>query len=160
MPQLPVNSVLEAILVALQVLQVLFLWIHDWVPLGRLNDVAAVRSQDTLGRLVTVTVVQSLPWTIGLYFSVQYLGRTYPQWLNSWLWISYVVLLLGQIRAWWIPYLFIPDPKRAARYRIMFGKTHAFLPVRNGLVPNTAHVMLHVCTVATLVVLFARDLTN
>lgn len=160
MPQHPANSVLEAILLALQVLQVLFLWIHDWIPLGRLNDVAAVRSQDTLGRLVTVTFVQSMPWTIGLYFSVRYFGRAYPDWLNSWLWISYVVLLLGQIRAWWVPYLFRPDPKRAARYRIMFGKTHAFLPVRNGLVPNTAHIMLHVCTVATLAVLLARDLTN
>lgn len=160
MLRLPVNSVLEAILLALQVLQVVFLWIHDWIPLGRLNDVAAVRSQDTLGRLVTVTFVQSLPWTVGLYFSVRYYGRAYPDWLNSWLWISYVVLLVGQIRAWWVPYLFRPDPTRAARYRIMFGKTHAFLPVRNGLVPNTAHVMLHVCTVATLAVLFARDLTN
>ena len=160
MPRHPINSILEVILLALQVLQVLFLWTHDWVPLGRLNDVAAVRSQDTLGRLVTVTVVQSLPWTIGLYFSVRYFGREYPDWLNSWLWISYAVLLIGQIRAWWVPYLFRPDPKRAARYRIMFGKTHAFLPVRNGLVPNTAHFMLHVCTVATLAILLARDLTN
>ena len=49
MPQHPVGRVLEAILLALQVLQVVFLWIHDWVPLGRLNDVVAVRSQDTLG---------------------------------------------------------------------------------------------------------------
>ena len=53
MPQHPVDRVLEAILPALQVLQVVFLWIHDWIPLGRLNDVIAVRSQDTLGRLAT-----------------------------------------------------------------------------------------------------------
>ena len=66
MPRHLVHSVIEAILLALQVLQVLFLWIHDWVPLGRLNDLAAVRNQNTLGRLVTVTVVQSLPWTIRL----------------------------------------------------------------------------------------------
>jgi hypothetical protein len=158
--QHPEGHILEAILLTLEALQVCFLWIHDWIPLGRLNDVAAVRSQDTLGRLVTVTVVQSLPWTIGLYFSVRYLGRAYPDWLDSWLWISYVVLLLGQIRAWWIPYLFRPDPKRAARYRIMFGNTHSFLPVRNGLVPNTAHIMLHACTAATLVVLFVKDFTS
>jgi hypothetical protein len=53
--QNPVDRVLEAILLALQVLQVVFLWIHDWIPLGRLNDVAAVRSQNSLGRLVIVT---------------------------------------------------------------------------------------------------------
>jgi hypothetical protein len=43
----------------------------------------------------------------------------------------------------------------ADRYRVMFGRTHTFLPHRNGLVPNTAHVFLHVCTLVTLVVLYA-----
>jgi hypothetical protein len=40
--------------------------------------------------------------------------------------ISYALLFIGQIRAWWIPYLFRPEPKRVARYQIMFGK-NAFL---------------------------------
>jgi hypothetical protein len=51
----------EMVLLALQVFQVLFLWVHDWIPLGRLNDVAAVRNQDTRRRLVTVTLIQSVP---------------------------------------------------------------------------------------------------
>ncbi len=34
---------LEQILIALQAFQVLFLWLHDWIPLGRLNDATAVR---------------------------------------------------------------------------------------------------------------------
>jgi hypothetical protein len=42
----------ERALIALQVFQVAFLWVHDWIPLGRLNDVAAVQSQDTRARLV------------------------------------------------------------------------------------------------------------
>src|SRR5580658_1533637 len=133
------GRILETVLLALQTFQVVFLWIHDWIPLGRLNDVAAVRGQDTFRRLVIVTLVQSVPWTIGLYFSMWYFDRVYPDWLNSWLWISYVLLLLGQIRAWWIPYLLRAEPERAARYRKMFGNTHSFLPVRNGMVPNTAH---------------------
>jgi hypothetical protein len=37
----------------------------------------------------------------------------------------------------------------------MFGKTHAFLPVRNGIRINTLHVILHVATLTTLVVLAA-----
>ena len=53
-----------------------------------------------------------------------------------------------------VPYLLRAEPQRAARYRIMFGNTHSFLPVRNGLVPNTAHIMLHACTAAPLVVLY------
>jgi hypothetical protein len=49
----PASREIEMVLLALQVFQVLFLWVHDWIPLGRLNDVAAVRSQDTRRRLVT-----------------------------------------------------------------------------------------------------------
>jgi hypothetical protein len=150
------SNALEYVLLALQVFQVVFLWIHDWIPLGRLNDVAAVRSQDTLPRLVIVTFVQSVPYSVLLFFSARFFGRPYPHRLAEWLWISYGLLLVGQIRAWWIPYLFRPEPERAARYRIMFGHTHAFLPQRNGLVPNTAHILFHLATASTLLALFAR----
>ena len=144
---------LEGFLIALQAFQVLFLWTHDWIPLGRLNDVSAVRSQDTLRRLILVTLIQSVPYTIGLVFSVRSFGRPYPDWLDWWLWISYGSLFLGQFRAWWLPYLFRPEPQRAARFQIMFGRTHSFLPLRNGIVPNTAHILLHLATAATLVTL-------
>jgi len=100
-----------------QAFQVLFLWVHDWIPLGRLNDVAAVRSQDRGRRLVTVTLIQSVPWTIGLCFSVLNFRQPYPDWLYDWLVISYGLLFIGQIRAWWIPYLFRPEPERVVRYQ-------------------------------------------
>lgn len=118
-----VHLYIEIILIVLQGFQALFLWLHDWVPLGRLNDVKAVRSEDTAFRLVVVTLVQSVPFTIGLLFSLRYLGRLYPHWLYLWLWISYGIIFLGQIRAWWIPYLFRAEPERAARYQIMFGNS-------------------------------------
>lgn len=153
MPQLLSVWQVEFALVALQAFQVLFLWIHDWVPLGSLNDVAAVRNADTGPRLMLVTLIQSVPFTVGLLFSLKELGRQYPHWLSMWLFISYGLLLLGQIRAWWIPYLIQAESERAARYRTMFGRTHAFLPLRNGLVPNTAHILLHLSTAATLVLL-------
>jgi hypothetical protein len=154
-PQIEVvNLTLQQALIFLQACQVIFLWIHDWVPLGRLNDVRAVQSQDTRQRLVRVTLVQSVPYTIGLIFSVLSYRRPFPEWLEIWLAVSYGLLFAGQLRAWWIPYLIRPEPQRAARYRIMFGKTHSFLPVRNGLVPNTAHILLHVATLATLTLLF------
>ena len=70
----PSNHHVEIIFLALQVFQVLFLWLHDWIPLGRLNDVAAVRSQDTMLRLVVVTFIQSVLFSIGLLFSVCTLG--------------------------------------------------------------------------------------
>ncbi len=145
-----VSQAREAALIALQVYQVLFLAIHDWIPLGSLNDVSAVRSQDTRSRLVAVTAMQTLPFAFGLVCSVRYFDSLFPGWLYQWLLISYLILLAGQLRAWWLPYLLHPEPERAERYRIMFGRTHSFLPMRNGIVPNTAHIMLHVATLATL----------
>jgi hypothetical protein len=118
---------LEPILLALQAFQVLFLWFHDWIPLGRLNDVTAVRRQDALSRLVLVTLIQSVPFTIGLFYSARYFQQPYPGWLNKWLWISYGGLLLGQMRAWWVPYLLKPEPERAERYRkCSETRTHSF----------------------------------
>ncbi len=57
---------------------------------GPLNDVAAVRRHDGMRRLVAVTLVQSLPFTIGLLFDVlSPLMRVWdPDWFRSWLWIS------------------------------------------------------------------------
>jgi hypothetical protein len=114
----PANSEIEMVFLALQVFQVLFLWVHDWIPLGCLNDVAAVRSQDTRRRLVTVTLIQSVPWTIGLCFSLLHFRRPYPAWLYDWLVISYGLLSIGQIRAWWIPYLFRPEPNRGEHAQV------------------------------------------
>jgi hypothetical protein len=146
---------LNVVLIALQLFQVAFLWIHDWVPLGNLNDVAAVRRQDSVTRLVRVTLIQSVPYSIGLFYSVLAYSHhhRFPAWLESWLWISYGLLFAGEINAWWLPYLTQPSPQRAARYQAMFGRTHAFLPHRHGIVPNTLHCLLHAPTAATLVVL-------
>jgi hypothetical protein len=142
-------------LILLQAFHVAFLWTHDWVSLGRLNDVAAVRRQDSTARLVRVTLIQSVPYTIGFLVSVYYasMASHYPGWLWYWLWISYGLLFAGELTAWWVPYLGRPQPDRAARYRAMFGSTHAFLPQRNGIVPNTLHCLLHVATVALLLTL-------
>jgi hypothetical protein len=74
-----------------------------------------------------------------------------------WLWISYIFLVVGVIRAWWVPYFLGADARRVGRYRIMFGNTHSFLSERNGIVPNTAHILLLLAGFATLVVLFGWD---
>jgi hypothetical protein len=58
------------------------------------------------------------------------------------------------LRAWWIPYVLIDEPKRAARYQIMFGRTYSFLPERHGIRPNAPHVALHAVVAAVLVLLF------
>ena len=145
----------ELALVVLQAFQVGLLWIHDWVPLGRLNDVRAVQSQDTRLRLVIVTLVQSVPFSVLLYFSVRDFGHHYPHDLLMWLWIAYGLSIFGYLRAWWVPYLWHIDAEKAARYEVMFGKTHAFLPKHNGITLNTLHMMFNVTTVGVLLVLLA-----
>jgi hypothetical protein len=139
-------------LLALQLFQVLFLGLHDWVPLGRFNDVKSVQAADPRDRLIRVTLISTLPYAFGLAASLRY-AAGFPGWLIDWLWVTYALLFVGQLRAWWLPYLLVPDPVRAARYRTMFGHTHGFLPERNGITPNTLHIALHVATLATLILL-------
>jgi hypothetical protein len=142
-------------LLGLQCFHVLFLALHDWIPLGSLNDVKAVRLANPIHKLVGGTLISLTPFAIGLCASVVYFGGAYPSWLLWWLWISYSLLFFGELKAWWVPYLFVSDPVRAARYQSMFGATQAFLPERNGIRPNTLHVILHLATLTTLFVLAA-----
>jgi hypothetical protein len=117
-----------------------------------LNDVGAARGTDAR-RLIRTTLIQSIPLSIPVWFSARHFGEAYPEGLRMGLWISYGLLFLAEIRAWWWPYLVRPDPVRAARYQTLFGSTHAFLPRRHGVVPNTVHVVLQGLTAATLLVL-------
>lgn len=141
------------VLLAFQIFHVLFLLLHDWVPLGSLNDVQAIRNVDSFRKRLAVTLVSAAAFIFCLYASVVHLGRVYPEWLLWWLWCSYGLLFLGELRAWWIPYLLVPDEDRAARYQALFGNTQSFLPARNGIRPNTLHIILHLTTLALLAVL-------
>ena len=138
-------------LIALQIFHVLFLLLHDWTPLGRLNDIAAVRRENSLRFMVIGTLVSTAPFAVGMVLTGMSLDHPFSRFLLTWLWVSYLWLFVGELEAWWIPYFFIDQPKRAARYAAMFGNTHAFLPARNGIRPNTLHVILHAGTLATLI---------
>jgi hypothetical protein len=154
------NAVLVDILIALQVFVVAFIALHDWIPLGSLNDVRAVQAADSRSRLIVVTIVSTLPFAIGLWATILHAMSGRPRWLSDYLWVSYGLAFLGLIRAWWGPYLLYREPARAVRYQAMFGRTHAFLPVRNGIRPNTLHVVLHLIIVAILAVLALLSLTG
>ena len=123
----PVSTVFEATFLSLQTVVVVFLLFHDWVKLGRLNNLATIRSQDTLQHRIFVTLLPGLPTAIGLFYSVRYFGQGYPHGLEMLLWITYGVLLVGLLRAWWIPYLLVADPKRAGALSGHF-RRHALLP--------------------------------
>jgi hypothetical protein len=148
-------SVIQSILLALQCFHVLFLALHDWIPLGTLNDVNAVRATIPGRKLLAGTLISLIPFAIGLAASAVDFGKAYPAWLLWWLWISYGLLFFGELKAWWSPYFFRSEPERAARYSRMFNGTHTFLPERNGIRVNTLHVILHIVTLITLAALAA-----
>lgn len=153
---LAISPALDAVFLAVQGFIVAFLLLHDWIPLGRLNNLAAIRTEDSLSRRVVVTLLGGIPAALGLFGSVHYYGQRYPHWLKMYFWITYGLLVAGFLRAWYIPYLLWPDPTRAARYQTIFAGTHSFLPRRNGIAPNTLHIMLHAAIVTTVCILFVR----
>jgi hypothetical protein len=121
-------------LVISQVMVVIFVALHDWVPLGKLSNLAGLRAVDTTSTLALTTVLSTLPFAAVLIASTFFVSVDYPGWLLWWLWgtyvvCAYVVCAYGILRAWWIPYLGSPDAERAKRHNIRFAGTHGFLPL-------------------------------
>jgi hypothetical protein len=146
------DDVISAFL-ACQLFVVLFIALHDWLPLGRLNNLRGVQMADAKGKLVVVTALSTLPFAVGLAGSAYYAATRFPLWLVWLLWITYGAALYGMLRTWYVPYLVAAEPARAGRYQRMFAGTHTFLPTRNGIAPNTLHVVFHTVLVATIVLL-------
>jgi hypothetical protein len=144
------------ILLCLQVFQVAILLLHDWVPLGPLNDIRAARRGHSLKAMALGTVISSLFPGIGLALSLFHLKSSWPGWLYVYLLAAYGFLFIGELEAWWIPYLIRKEPKRAAQYEAMYGNTWTLLPPRNGIRVNVLHLLLHAATLATLLTLAAH----
>lgn len=136
-----------------QLLVLLFIALHDWIPLGKLNNLQGIRAADTTRRLLFITTLSTLPFAIAFVASACYVRAHFPAWLLWLLWLSYGTGLYGMLRTWWLPYLFVKDPVRAERYQVRFAETHAFLPARNGIRPDTLHVSFHVVFVTAFILL-------
>jgi hypothetical protein len=139
---------------------VLFIAVHDWVPLGRLNNLAGIRAVDSRSRLLLATIISALPFAVGFAGSLYYYSTRFPTWLTWLLWITYIAALYGVLRAWYLPYLVYTDAARAARYQERFAKTHAFLPVRNGIRPDTLHVTFHAVLIVLIFLLCVMTYTG
>lgn len=151
----------EIILLAGLGLIFLFMLVHDWVPLGKLNDVQAVSEARDLGELIIVTLIGTVQILLLITIVLFYLGRKYPLWIKLWLVIHQGFIFAGALLDWWLPYLFgLGAEGRVERYSVMFGDTHAFLPVNNGIVPNTIHVMFHFTLLLCILVTIYISLTR
>ncbi len=88
---------MTTLLLLLQIFHVLFLALHDWVPLGKLNDVKAVRAANPGEKLLVATLVSTIPFAFGLAASFFYAGKGFPSWLYIYLWVSYTFLFVGEL---------------------------------------------------------------
>lgn len=134
---------------------IVFMVVQDTVPLGRLNNVDAIAESRSTSELIIVTITGTLQFLLIFAGVVFFIGKRYPTLVKIWLIIHQSSIFIGALIAWWIPYLFgIGAAERAESYHIMFGETHSFLPVMNGIVPNTLHTMFHgvllMCIILTI----------
>jgi hypothetical protein len=136
--------------IACQTFVVLFIALHDWVPLGKLNNVKGVRSADPIRKLAVTTLVSVLPFAVALIATIHYAAGPFPGWLLWLLWLAYGAALYGVLRTWYVPYFLVNEPERARRYKLMHAGTLTFLPERNGLAPNALHVVFHAVILATV----------
>lgn len=139
----------------------LFMLIHDWVPLGPLNDVQAVMDTRSFQELITITLFGAGQILLLMGIVVWFMGKKYPLWAKLWLIIHQGFILSGAMLDWWIPYFTgYGAEERVERYSAMFGDTHAFLPVMNGIIPNTIHVLFHATLALCLLVTIYISLTD
>ncbi|MGN7942523.1 hypothetical protein [Metabacillus sp. 22489] len=121
-----------------------FMIVQDWVPIGSLNDVQAIANERSFNELLIITVSGIVQILVLMTFVIIYMGKLYPIWVKLWLFIHQICIFVGVLIDWWIPYLFgYGAEKRVESYNQMFGDTHFFLPVMNGIVPNTLHTIFH-----------------
>lgn len=139
----------------------LFMIVQDWVPLGPLNDVAAILADRTKNELIIVTLIGVVQIIVLMGLILLFVGKRYPIWAKLWLVIHPLCILVGAFVAWWIPYLSGHGAaEKVERYEKMFGNTHAFLPVMNGIVPNTLHTMFHLTLFLCIVLSVYIFVTN
>ncbi|MFD2129990.1 hypothetical protein ACFSKI_01800 [Pseudogracilibacillus auburnensis] len=120
----------------------LFMLFHDWISLGVLNDIDAVKSVNSQKGLIMTTFINSIQIVILICLISLFVGKRYPIWAKLWLIIHPACIFIGVLISWWLPYFFgIGADEKAENYAMMFGDTHAFLPIRNGIQPNTIHVL-------------------
>ncbi|MFC4403850.1 hypothetical protein [Gracilibacillus xinjiangensis] len=131
----------------------LFMIVQDWVPLGTLNDIQAIREEHSFNRLLLVTMINVGQILLLIGLIILFIGKRYPIWVRLWLIIHQICIFAGVLLSWWIPYFFGYGSEQIAEsYHEMFGDTHTFLPLMNGIAPNTLHVLFHLTLLFCIIV--------
>jgi|SRR5690625_4629135 len=151
----------EKFLVLGYVFILLFMIVQDLVPLGSLNDIEAIASVQSLNETIVTTLIGVVQIILILGGVLLFIGKRYPFLVKIWLIVHPSCILLGAIISWWVPYFFgTGTEEKIERFNMMFGNTHSFLPVMNGIVPNTLHTVFHltllICIILTCYIFLIR----
>ncbi|MCR2821747.1 hypothetical protein [Lederbergia panacisoli] len=139
----------------------LFMIVQDWIPLGSLNDVHAIAEVRSFNELLIVTTIGVVQILLLMGLVITFMGKWYPIWIKLWLIIHQVFIFAGVLLDWWIPYFSgLGAEQKAERYNQMFGDTHSFLPIMNGIVPNTLHTIFHTILLICIILTVYNALTN
>jgi hypothetical protein len=136
---------LVSIFLSLQILLLFIITFHDWVHLPPLTDIRSLEKHSSAVDRVVNSAIFFLTVCIPLILTWVY-WQAFQWWVLACIASFYGLLTLGTILSWWIPYLF---GGYSEEYKLGFAEyktTHHFLPTRgDNIVPNTLHVVLHLC---------------
>jgi hypothetical protein len=143
---LTIFAILQAILLA-------FMLFHDWLPLKPFNDIVTLKKTDGDFSRALSSAVNGLTVAIPLMITLAYRNRfVLPLSISLTIFFFYLLLTIGTLVNWWIPYLFGSSKKHKQQFN-KFKNTHHFLPARKDhVIPNTLHVILHLQVWACLAI--------
>ena len=128
--------------IVLQVILLAFMMLHDWIDFPPFTDLEALKQHHSVKDRLIVACINSVLVIIPLWITICAQGNfSYVQVIT--VFVFYLLLTIGTICAWWIPYIFGSSAAHKQGF-IEYKNTHTLLPARgDNVVPNTLHIVLH-----------------
>lgn len=144
--------------IVLQCILLFFMLFHDWIPAAPFNDIPTLKLSDSNFYRLLGSAINGTTVLIPLVLTLLYREHL-PFSINCTIAAFYLLIMLGTILSWWVPYFLGSSPKHKEQFS-KFKDTHHFLPARgDNVVPNTLHVVLHLqvwaCLAISLYFLFS-----
>lgn len=129
--------------IVIQIILLLFMGLHDWIDIPPFTDIQELSKHHSVKERFVSAIINASFVLVALVLTVVYASTTYPLWVAIIIAVVYLLLTIGTICAWWIPYIFGSSQAHKAGF-IEYRNTHHFLPARgDNVIPNTLHALLH-----------------
>lgn len=142
-----------ALFIIIQSILLIFMLFHDWIPIPPFNDIEALKKSDSTFYRLLGSLVNGMFVLIPLIITLRCYQQTPVPLIAMVTVLTYYLLLtIGTILSWWIPYYWGSSQKLKEEFS-KFKNTHHFLPARgDNVIPNTLHVILHLQVWACLAI--------